>query len=606
MQTHWVSGKTRAMAEIHETSVALEGLLQVLGEHLYSTPRVALRELVQNAHDSVTRRSLESTEAFTPRIEVRADDTAGTIEITDNGAGLTLDEIHQFLATIGAGYTRELRAATADPSLIGQFGLGFLSAFVIAQEVRVSTTSYRTSGERWQYVSRGGITYSVEPCDAAPVGTTVTLVLKDQYRTMLDTDVLTTTLRRYCSLLHHPIFLGDADSAINAVPPPWRASFAADDERVTAELEFADRFDPTFGPLCTLAVRPSGNADVSGLLWVQDGGTYASSDNRTLSVFVRGMLLDDDAIDLLPRWAGFVGGVLESDSLVPTASREDLQRNSVYDAVQAAVSEALITGLAAVARQQPAVWRRIMRRHSEAMLGAALVDERLFEVIAPDVQIPTTAGDVPPEALVRDGKVYVSLESNPGFEEMIFRAISTPVARGVRYGVLPFLRRWCMAQGHALVEVGTADGDRAMFRATDLDEEATRWLQRSLADDGEEIVPARFQPPEVPLVRVVDREVELRERLYADDADARISSAALALARLYADRVAGAAAARVYVNLDNPAVAAVVAARLMENPRADEGTMVLRALKHVLGGTGDLAQSLGVLNAVVERIVEGN
>jgi hypothetical protein len=75
---------------------------------------------------------------------------------------------------------------------------------------------------------------------------------------------------------------------------------------------------------------------------------------------------------------------------------------------------------------------------------------------------------------------------------------------------------------------------------------------------------------------------------------------------MYADRVAGAAAARVYVNLDNPAVAAVVAARMMENPRADEGGMVLRALKHVLGGTGDLAHSLSVLNAVVERIVEGD
>ena len=232
------------------------------------------------------------------------------------------------------------------------------------------------------------------------------------------------------------------------------------------------------------------------------------------------------------------------------------------------------------------------------------MDERLFEVIAPSVLIPTTAGDLAPEALVRDGRVCVSMELNPGFEEMIFRAINTPVARGVRYGVLPFLRRWCMTMGHTLVEVGTADGDRAMFRASDLDEAATQWLHRSLADDGEEVVPARFLPAELPLVRVVDRDVELRERLYADDADARISSTALALARLYADRAAGLAAARVYVNLDNPAVAATVAARMMDNPRADEGAMVLRALKHVLGGTGDLAQSLGVLNAVVERIVE--
>ena len=594
------------MAEVHDTSVALDGLLQVLGEHLYSTPKVALRELVQNAHDSVTRRGLESPDPFEPRIEVRGDDGAGTITIADTGAGLTVTEIHEFLATIGAGYTRELRASSADASLIGQFGLGFLSAFVVADEVSVTTTSYRSPGERWRYVSRGGLTYTVEQCPAGTVGTTVTLVLKDQFRTLLDEDVLAHTLRRYCTLLRHPIFLSGADTAINAVPPPWRARFTGADDRAAAEMAFADRFDPTFGPLCTLPVKASGNSDVVGLLWVQDGGTYGSSDNRAMSVFVRGMLLDDDASDLLPRWAGFVGGVVESAALTPTASREDLQRNSAYDAAQAAISEALIDGLASVARTRPEVWRRVMRRHSEAMLGAALVDDRLFEVIAPVVQVPTTAGDMPPEALVRDGKVYVSLEATPGFEEMIFRAISTPVARGVRYGVLPFLRRWCLALGYSLVEVGTADGDRAMFRSTDLDQDAARWLQRALADEGEEVVSARFLPAELPLVRVVDRDVELRDRLYADDTDARISSAALALARLYADRVAGAPAARVYVNLDNPAVAAVVAARLMENPLADGGAMVLRALKHVLGGTGDLAESLAVLNAVVERIVGDN
>lgn len=592
------------MADQFDTSVDLGGLLQVLGEHLYSTPKVALRELVQNAHDSITRRVIETPDAFAPRISVVADEAAGTITITDDGAGLTEAEIHGFLATIGAGYTRELRSTSADESLIGQFGLGFLSAFVVADEVRVATTSYRTPDERWCYASQGGMTYSVTAVPPAAIGTAVTLRVKDKYRTLLDADALGRTLRRYCSLLKHPIYFGGAPEAINAVPPPWRQRFADTGERTTAELAFADWFDPSFGPLCTMPVAPGGNSDASGLLWVQDGGTYASSDNRTMSVFVRGMLLDDDAVDLLPRWAGFIGGVLESNDLVPTASREDLQRNSTYDAVQAAVSEALIDGLAAVARQQPAVWRRVMRRHSEAMLGAALVDDRLFEVIAPSVQIPTTAGDLAPEALVRDGRVCVSMEVTPGFEEMIFRAISTPVARGVRYGVLPFLRRWCLAHGHTLVEVGTADGDRAMFSATDLDESAARWLQASLADRGEEVVPARFLPAELPLVRVVDRDVELRDRLYADDADARISSVALSLARLYADRVEGAAAARVYVNLDNPAVAAVVAAKLMDNPRADEGAMVLRALKHVLGGTGDLAQSLSVLNAVVERLVE--
>ncbi len=125
-------------------------------------------------------------------------------------------------------------------------------------------------------------------------------------------------------------------------------------------------------------MRPDERVDVQGLLWIQDGGTYGTSDNRNLSVFLRGMLLDDDARDLLPSWAGFVGGVIESNRLTPTASREDLQRDDHYAAIQHALAEALIAGLGEVARQQPEAWRRVLLRHNEALLGAALCDERLL------------------------------------------------------------------------------------------------------------------------------------------------------------------------------------------------------------------------------------
>jgi molecular chaperone HtpG len=121
---------------LHKTRVDLEGLMKVLGDHLYSTPMVAVRELVQNAHDSCERRRIEAGEDFEARIVVRADPSAKTLTIEDTGAGLTDDEIREYLATVGAGYTRTLRQReqvgdTAN-SLIGYFGLGFLSAFVVS------------------------------------------------------------------------------------------------------------------------------------------------------------------------------------------------------------------------------------------------------------------------------------------------------------------------------------------------------------------------------------------------------------------------------------------------------------------------------------------
>jgi len=105
--------------EFRATQVDLTGLMTVLGEHLYSTPTVALRELVQNAHDAITRRRMESATPFDPRILVRADRERGTLSILDNGAGLTRDEVIVFLATVGAGYTRTLRQKTASDELIG-------------------------------------------------------------------------------------------------------------------------------------------------------------------------------------------------------------------------------------------------------------------------------------------------------------------------------------------------------------------------------------------------------------------------------------------------------------------------------------------------------
>ena len=132
------------MTELHSASVDLTGLLTVLGENLYSTPDVALRELVQNAHDSCNRRRIEQG-PFEPRIDLVANN--GKLTVSDNGSGLTHQEIIDFLATVGAGYTRLLKNAGKSEELIGQFGLGFLSAYVVADKVEVITTAFQTPDE---------------------------------------------------------------------------------------------------------------------------------------------------------------------------------------------------------------------------------------------------------------------------------------------------------------------------------------------------------------------------------------------------------------------------------------------------------------------------
>jgi molecular chaperone HtpG len=349
---------------------------------------------------------------------------------------------------------------------------------------------------------------------------------------------------------------------------PWRQGLEAarpEAAEHAARMRFATAFGRRFEPLTAFPVTPvEGRTEAVGLLWVQDGVTYGSTDNRELAVYLRGMLLTEDARDLLPSWAGFIGGVIETDLLTPTASREDLQRDEHYRALKRALADAVVDGLYETARLRPAVWRRVLARHGQELLGAALCDQRLFDLLADDVPVPSSQGELTAGALraAGAGTVHVALGGEGGFEEMLYRAMQVPVARGDRYAVLPFLRRYAQLRGCRLVELGGESGTEALFRepGQPLDPEETAWLSAALTGPGEQLVPARFEPPGLPLVLVPDRAAQLKARIEDEQGAARIPSAALRLARSFTARTDAAATARLYLNLDSPAVRHLLAA----------------------------------------------
>ncbi|WP_371497898.1 ATP-binding protein [Kitasatospora sp. NBC_00374] len=610
---HGPAGDFSAADNLRTTEVDLGGLVSVLATHLYSTPLVALRELVQNAHDSHTRLRLEDPDtAAAPLIRVRGDAARRTVAIEDTGAGLTEPEIHAYLATVGTGYTRMLRELTGNQDLIGAFGLGFLSAFSVADEVTVTTTSHREPHLGHRYRSRGGEQYSVEPVAPRPApGTEVELRLKPEHAHLADEYALREVLGRYCVLLPIPVYVGDDETPVNDVPVPWRTEQPNGDPHA-ARMRFATAFGRRFEPLTAFPVEPvEGRTDAAGLLWVQDGGTYGSSDNRDLSVYLRGMLLSEDARDLLPSWAGFIGGVVESSRLTPTASREDLQRDDHYRALQQALTDAIVDGLYETARLHPAAWRRILARHGQDLLGAALCDDRLFTLLADDVPVPTSQGDLTAGALraAGSGAVHVALGSGGGFEEMLYRAMQVPIARGDRYAVLPFLRRYAQLRDCRIVELGSESGNRELFRDPErpLPAEETAWLGAALADEGEQLVPARFDPPGLPLVLVPDREAELKARIEDDQADARIPSAALRLARAFTARTDGAVQARLYLNLAAPSVQDLLTAYRTGHTGSTTAAALLRSLKVIMASAagsaaGDLTAALAGVGTAVSAL----
>ena len=556
--------------ELRHADVDHQGLLTVLGAHLYSSPLVAVRELIQNAHDSIHRRRLEASrleasredEVDDPaRIDVIALPGPRTLTIRDNGAGLTREEIDRYLATIGAGYTRVLRAETGEGSLIGAFGLGFLSAYVVSEQVEVITTSQSTPDQTWRFLSRDGLRYAVTAVEGPPrpVGTEVILHLEAGRSELADPAFVGELLRRYCCLLPLPVF---APERVNGEGVPWREPPGEEHpaRRHKRLLAVAERFQPHFGPLCAFEVHPTEDLVVRGVLWVQDANTWGSQDNRHASLFVRGMFISDEVRALLPDWAGFCGGVVECDALVPTASREDVQRDATFQAVQGHLAEALIAGLCALPQARPEAWRRVHLRHNEALRGAALVDPRLFEALGPQLTVPTSEGDLTMgELLAREAQVHINLGEDD-YELVLHKALGRPVVNGTRYAAQGFARRWAERHGHPVLLLGTELGNRSLFPKAFLPRAHQARLEGWFAEEQLGVVPTRFAPASLPLVLIPDRDALLKQLIEEDEADKRLSQGILGLARRFTAQIEEGPPAHLYVNLDSPVIQGLLAA----------------------------------------------
>jgi len=214
------------MAEQHQIQINLPGLLRMLGENIYAEADVAIREMIQNAHDTCIIRGTQDDSFQSPQIHISFDKARQTLSIADNGTGMTEADLHKNLATIGESFTRiqreQLRQQDAREAalLIGQFGIGLLSAFSISRQVEVFTRHWQDDqGFRW--VCEGDIHYTIEPYNKTTNGTTVILRLLDSKLELLDESRLRQAIKKYADFLSIPIFLNGNQA--NACTPPWES-----------------------------------------------------------------------------------------------------------------------------------------------------------------------------------------------------------------------------------------------------------------------------------------------------------------------------------------------------------------------------------------------
>jgi len=365
-------------------SVDLRGVVDLLSRHLYSSPRVYVRELLQNAVDAITARGGGWDAAI--RIRARGD---GELQIHDTGIGLTEAQVHRLLATIGNSSKRdELGFARHD--FLGQFGIGLLSCFLVADEIEVVTKSAVEDAPAVVWRGHADGHYTVREGRREQAGTTVTLRARRDFEHWLEPSTVMELARHYGALLPYDIRVNG--EPVTEGPPPWEREWPTERERRRALLQYGTRivgaepFD-----VIDLAVPEAG---LRGVAYVLPHQTSPGEPARH-RVYLKRMLLSDRAEQITPEWAFFVRCVLDSEELRPTASREQLYDDELLDRTREALGGQLRGWLLRLAATEPERLRAFLAVHGLGVKAMATRDVEMLRVVDEWIAFQTSEGEIP-------------------------------------------------------------------------------------------------------------------------------------------------------------------------------------------------------------------
>ena len=349
----------KAAPERHEFGAEVGRLLDLVVHSLYSEREIFLRELVANAADATDRRRFESLTnqamalAGDAGIRITPDKPARTLTIEDDGVGMSRDELTQNLGTIAKSGTRaftaNLEGASAEerPALIGQFGVGFYAAFMVADRVEVTSRRAGTD-EAWLWASDGRGAYTIAPAERDKAGTTIVLHMKADAEEYLEPYRLESVIRKWADHITVPVTISSEgkDTQANEGTALWRKPKAEVTEESYAELyrHLGHFFD---SPWATLHWRAEGQLEFSALLFVPGSRPFDIMEGDREShvrLHVKRMFITSDA-KLLPEWLRFVVGVVDTEDLPLNVSREMLQATPVLARIRRAVTNRVLTEL---------------------------------------------------------------------------------------------------------------------------------------------------------------------------------------------------------------------------------------------------------------------
>lgn len=379
--------------------VDLKGIIRLLSENLYSSKDVFLRELLQNCVDAIEARRLQDEAFADGRIQIRyLPKTMKEAELifSDNGIGLTREEIHTFLSVIGQSSKRgEMNRG----SFIGQFGIGLLSCFLVTDEILVRSHSIREE-QAWRWLGRSDGTYQVtkEP-EAMDVGTEVRLLLKEKNVSCYSEERVVELLKEYGFLLQIPVEFSGAGGKrkINDGFIPWRQAFCSNEDILQfGELLFEEKF---FG------VVPVSGEGIKGYAFISERQTSAAAAGRH-KIFLKDMLITEDGKELVPKWAFFTRCILNTQNLTPMASREGFVSDHALARARNTIEQCIFDYFVALSQYDVNRLKRLTLVHNVAIKSLAVENEQIYKLFFPFLTFSTNKGNLTGFQLVEAAKKF--------------------------------------------------------------------------------------------------------------------------------------------------------------------------------------------------------
>ena len=392
-------------------------LLQLIVHSLYSHPEIFLRELISNSSDALDKlrhltltdekyKALVGNGINPPRIDLELDEAAKTITISDTGIGMNEEDLVSHLGTIARSGTKSFLSQLSgdqrkDSNLIGQFGVGFYSAFMVADKVEVIS---RKAGEdkAWKWTSDGKTGFEIEPAERA-AGTTVLLHLNEEGAQYANSYRLQEIVRKYSNHIAFPIFLTHDKSEwnaekkesiksrvteqVNAASAMWQRSkseLTDDDYKELYKSLTGDWEDP----LLWFHTRAEGTLEYTTLFYIPAKAPldlYQADYKTGVKLYVKRVFIMDDSKELLPQYLRFVRGIIDSEDLPLNVSREILQQNKVLTSIKTASVKKILAELKSLSTSNPEKYAQFIAEYNrplkEGLYGDFANRETLLELI---------------------------------------------------------------------------------------------------------------------------------------------------------------------------------------------------------------------------------